>query len=242
MYIEKKLRVIWICILINLVISIMILLNPFIYIITFPATIVHMCMLYQLRRASHHFRWAFVLRITTFLLSGLSILGSILWLFVGFLQMAEFWLSGFNSGGHSPSTIILFALFTANLILSLAADFHFYWALDERIDTHHYHYKPGLIRWCFYATLIGVATNILTSVRPNLLSVLLPIIPALIHLILLHPYIRAVWCTEQAAARFGAQHAPVAALSAEQAATPVTALSAALAVAKAHENKAPPKD
>lgn len=193
MQIAKKLQAIWICMLANVLIreanswsqfqnavDIAEFFNPSdlvkaFFAATYLITIAQLVMVFQLRRESRRFIWAFGLylvalstSLVSFALFPLLIIFAAFWLIFAFFGL----LSG-NGHGSSDSLNTFASVFSPISIIyaisTLGASYSFFWALDERIITHNYSYPLKRIRWCFYALLTGMVLKPMLSILPNLM-------------------------------------------------------------------------
>lgn len=211
MHIAKKLQVIWICVLISTALRYVTVLLQIVVPLYYVILIVQYIMVFQMWRESPRFEWAL-----GFYLAGIAqILFSIAVIPIYLVLGALYLISGFidfirgdfhisrnssNSGESFFSSFNFVQTIFAwlQVLFTLVANYHFIWALDERITTHGYCYPKKRIRWCFFALLIDTVLLLMPDMRATQTGTAVSLLCNGVYLVLFFQYIQAVKAAEKA--------------------------------------------
>lgn len=100
----------------------------------------------------------------------------------------------------SPLEILFFSILALVFALfSVIANYHFYWGLDELIETHGYHYPLGRIKWCFYISIISTVVVLFVefAAGSGWLTQFLSLAASGVQLYLFYGYLQAVRTREE---------------------------------------------
>ncbi|MBS7223748.1 MAG: hypothetical protein KH050_00205 [Clostridiaceae bacterium] len=151
------------------------------------AGIISLYALYRMRDISSHLRGAFNFSV-------LSIIGML-------VSLLFTVISTFNAdSGFAIGMILFFSILALVFALfSVIANYHFYWGLDELIETNGYHYPLGRIKWCFYISIISTVVVLFVefAAGSGWLTQFLSFAASGVQLYLFYGYLQAVRTREE---------------------------------------------